>query len=51
VVYTQQHSGNLLCEVIEPENQNGFVANKVIANKEGIRLPIFRYLNTQRITQ
>jgi hypothetical protein len=51
VIYTKQKGGNLLCEVIEPENQNGFVANKIIANKEGIRLPIFRYSNAQRITQ
>jgi hypothetical protein len=51
VVYTNQRGGNLLCEVIEPNNQNGFVSTKVIANKAGVRLPIFRYTNTQRITQ
>ena len=51
VVYTNQRGGNLLCEVIEPDNQNGFVSTKVIANQAGVRLPIFRYTNTQRITQ
>jgi hypothetical protein len=49
VVYLDQERANLACEVLEPENPNGFVAMKVIktGKKEN---PVYRYLKTEKIT-
>lgn len=47
VVWLEQQRANLACEVLEPENPNGFVVMKVIADKQGA-LPIFRYLKPER---
>lgn len=49
IVYTNQERANLACEVLEPENPNGFVAMKVIKPKTGQLLPVYRYLNTEKI--
>lgn len=47
VVWLDQRRANLVCEVLEPENPNGFVAMKVIKDKNG-NLPIYRYLKSER---
>jgi len=50
VVYMDQKRANLACEVLEPENANGFVATKVIKIEVGTRLPIFRYMLNEPIS-
>lgn len=47
VVWLDQQRANLACEVLEPENPNGFVSMKVITEKAGA-LPIYRYLKPER---
>lgn len=47
VIWLDQRRANLACEVLEPENPNGFVVMKVIADKAGA-LPVYRYLKPER---
>jgi len=48
IINVQQPRGNLACEVLEPENQNGFVEMKVIV-PQGKDLPVFRYIKTEKL--
>lgn len=48
VIEVKQPRGNLACEVLEPENQNGFVEMKVIVQK-GQELPVFRYTKPEKL--
>lgn len=47
VVWLSQQRANLACEVLEPENPNGFVAMKVVKDKNG-ELPIYRYMKPEK---
>ena len=49
IVYLNQKNARLACEVLEPENENGFVTNKVIKAQPGAMLPVYRYLKPEKI--
>jgi hypothetical protein len=49
IVYTDQKRANAACEVLEPENPNGFLAMKVIQAKDHTVLPVFRYMSLEKI--
>jgi len=49
VVYLNQKFSNLACEVLEPENVNGFVSTKVIKFKDGQELPVYRYMKSEKL--
>jgi hypothetical protein len=45
VIYLNQDKGNLVCELLEPENPNGFLAVKVIrfsGNSRNSEYPVYR---------
>lgn len=44
-----QPRANLACEVLEPENANGFVEMKVIKVNQNQELPVFRYLKSEKL--
>ena len=50
VIYTQQDRANLACEVLEPENANGFVMMKVVKANSNQEIPIYRYMHSEKIT-
>jgi len=45
-----QERANLACEVLEPENANGFVATNVIKANQNGEIPIYRYMKPEKIT-
>jgi hypothetical protein len=49
IVYTDQKNANLACEVLEPENPNGFLAMKVIKINDHSVLPVYRYMSQNKI--
>ena len=50
VVDLSQERSNLACEVLEPENPNGFLSVKVIKANRKQELPIYRYMKPEKIT-
>lgn len=50
VIELSQRCANLACEVLEPENANGFVEMKVIKTAQNQPLPIFRYMKSEKLT-
>jgi hypothetical protein len=50
VIYIQQDRANLACEVLEPENANGFVLMKVVKVNSNKDIPIYRYMHSEKIT-
>lgn len=50
VVNLDQEKANLACEVLEPENANGFVEMKVIKPDQNQQIPIYRYLKSEKLT-
>ncbi|MEM7370799.1 MAG: M14 family metallocarboxypeptidase [Bacteroidota bacterium] len=49
IVYLDQQKSNLAIEVLEPEAPNSFVTFEVIETKKEAILPIYRYLQPNRI--
>lgn len=50
LIYTKQERGNLACEVLEPENANGFVLMKVVKAGSNKEIPIYRYMKQEKLT-
>lgn len=50
VVYLNQRRSNLACEIMEPENANGFVKMKVIKWNDNQELPIYRFMKPEKLT-
>ncbi len=50
VIWLNQPGANLACEILEPENANGFVKMKVIKSKQNQELPIYRYMKSEKFT-
>ncbi|MES2389793.1 MAG: M14 family metallocarboxypeptidase [Bacteroidota bacterium] len=51
IIYTAQPRGNLVSEVLEPENEDGFLAMKVIKGTAGKKLPVYRYMKPGKINK
>ena len=49
VVYMNQDNSNLAIEVLEPEAPNSFVSFGVLKTKLNQKLPIYRYLKTEKL--
>ena len=49
IVYLNQKNGNMATEVLEPESENGFVKFEVLNTVLNKELPIYRYLNNEKI--
>lgn len=45
-----QPRSHLACEVLEPENANGFVEMKVIKPDQNQQIPIYRYMKSEKLT-
>jgi hypothetical protein len=45
-----QPGSHLACEILEPENANGFVEMKVIKPQKNQQFPIFRYMKSEKLT-
>lgn len=51
IVYLAQDKGNLAAEVLEPESENGFISFNVIGTSLHVELPIYRYMQPERINE
>ena len=49
IVYLNQKNGKMATEVLEPESENGFVKFEVLNTVLNKELPIYRYLNNEKI--
>lgn len=49
IVYLNQKNAKMATEVLEPESENGFVKFHVYETKLNNELPIYRYLNNEKI--
>jgi hypothetical protein len=49
IVYTNQKNASLAIEVLEPEAPNSFVTFHVLSTAQGEKLPIYRYLKTEKL--
>ena len=49
VVYMNQKNASLAIEVLEPEAPNSFVSFHVLSTAQGDKLPIYRYLKTEKL--
>jgi len=49
IVYLNQKNAKIATEVLEPESENGFVKFEVLNTAVNEELPIYRYLNNEKI--
>jgi hypothetical protein len=49
IVYMNQENDGLAIETLEPEAQNGFINFGVLLTKKDEKLPIYRYLKTEKL--
>ena len=49
IVYLNQKNAKMAAEVLEPENENGFVKFEVLNVAVNKELPIYRYLINEKI--
>ena len=49
IVYLNQKNAKIATEVLEPESENGFIKFQVISTNLNEELPIYRYLNNEKI--
>lgn len=49
IVYLNQKNGKMATEVLEPESENGFIKFQVLDTVLNKELPIYRYLNNEKI--
>lgn len=49
IVYMNQDNSNLAIEVLEPEAPNSFVSFGVLETTKDLKLPIYRYLKTEKL--
>jgi len=49
IVYMNQDNSNLAIEVLEPEAPNSFISFGVLETQQTNKLPIYRYLKTEKL--
>ena len=49
IVYLNQKNAKMATEVLEPESENGFIKFEVLSTNLNEELPIYRYLNNEKI--
>lgn len=49
IVYLDQKNAKIATEILEPENDNGFIKFEVLKTEKGRELPVYRYLNNQKL--
>jgi hypothetical protein len=49
IVYLNQKNAKMATEVLEPESESGFVKFEVLNTDLNKELPIYRYLNNEKI--
>lgn len=49
IVYLDQPKAKIATEILEPENDNGFVKFEVLKTQKGNELPVYRYLTNQKL--
>ncbi|MGV3460449.1 MAG: M14 family metallopeptidase [Flavobacterium sp.] len=49
IVYLDQKNAKIATEILEPENDNGFVKFEVLKTEKNQELPVYRYLNHDKL--